>query len=122
MKSSIIVFVVGMLSGLVAAICGVGGGIVMVPAFRGILEIDQKQAVATSLAVIIPTALIATWRNSSGNEPLVDWRLVIPAALGAVIAAYFASGWMRSISNASLTRIFAILLILTGFKMLFTKP
>ncbi len=93
----------------------------MVPAFTGLLALNQKQAVATSLAVIIPTALIATLRNSTGPESLIDWRIVIPAALGAMVVAFFAADWMRNLSNASLTRIFAILLIVVGVKMLLSK-
>ena len=44
---------IGAVSGLVAALAGVGGGVIMVPLFTAILGMPQKQAVATSLAAII---------------------------------------------------------------------
>ena len=94
----------------------------MVPAFKGALTLDQKQAVATSLAVIVPTALIATFRNATGSESLIHWRIVIPAAIGAAVVAFFAIDWMKSMSNTTLTRVFAILLIVVGCRMLLTKP
>jgi uncharacterized membrane protein YfcA len=45
---------IGIVSGVIAALCGVGGGVVMVPAFVFFLKLPQKTAVATSLAIIIP--------------------------------------------------------------------
>ena len=76
--------VLGLCSGLLAALCGVGGGIVLVPAFKA-MGIGHKTAVASSLAVIIPTALVATVRNHRAD--LIDWWLVAGVAIGAVVAA-----------------------------------
>lgn len=108
----------GLVSGLVAALCGVGGGIILVPAFKA-MGIGHKTAVASSLAVIIPTALVATFSNHQSG--LVDWRLVGAVSLGAVIAAFFGTGLMQSLSNPVLTKGFALLLLLTGLKMLLTR-
>ncbi len=109
----------GLVSGLVAALCGVGGGIVLVPVFKAI-GIGHKTAVASSLAVIIPTALIATMKNHQAG--LVDWRLVGGVALGAVVAAYFGTDLMQSLRNPVVVRIFAVLLLITGLQMLLVKP
>ena len=109
----------GLVSGLVAALCGVGGGIVLVPVFKAI-GIGHKTAVASSLAVIIPTALIATMKNHQAG--LVDWRLVGGVALGAVVAAYFGTELMQSLRNPVVVRIFAVLLLITGLQMLLVKP
>ncbi|MBK8091711.1 MAG: TSUP family transporter [Verrucomicrobiaceae bacterium] len=38
---------IGVVSGIIAALCGVGGGVVMVPAFVLLLDMPQKTAVAT---------------------------------------------------------------------------
>jgi uncharacterized membrane protein YfcA len=104
---------IGLLAGLVGALCGVGGGIIMVPAFTLVLGLEQRQAVATSLVVIVVTALAATASNL--REPgLVDWRLVALTAVGAALAAWFGAEWMRTLSNHTLTRIFAIALIAIG--------
>ena len=110
---------IGCLGGLIAALCGVGGGVVMVPAFVFALGLDQKHAVATSLAVIIPTAFVATTQYHRAG--LVDWKIVLPTAVGAVAVAWFASDWMKGMSNLTLTRIFAVVLIGVGVRMLFSK-
>lgn len=94
----------------------------MVPAFVFLLGLDQKQAVATSLAVIAPTAIVAIARISAGPGSLVQWKLFIPTAIGACFIAFFAADWMKTFSNQSLTRIFAGVLIVVGFYMLLQKP
>jgi uncharacterized protein len=107
---------IGILSGIVASLCGVGGGVVMVPAFVFFLKLEQKTAVATSLAIIIPTALMATTQNARSGY--VDWKVAAITAISASIFAYFGAGWLKSMSNETLTRIFGTILVVFGVKML----
>ncbi len=110
---------IGLFAGVMAGLCGVGGGIVMVPAFAYLLGMEQKAAIATSMAVIVPTSLIAIARFQQAG--LVQWQIFWPTALGAIFAAYFATGWVRKLSNDQLTKVFAVLMILVGISMLFKK-
>lgn len=107
---------IGIISGIVAALCGVGGGVVMVPAFVLMLDLPQKTAVATSLAIIIPTALMATTQNARSG--LVNWQVVLYTAIASSIFAYFGAGWLKKLSNETLTQIFGMLLIVFGVRML----
>lgn len=107
---------IGVLSGVVAALCGVGGGVVMVPAFVLLLGLEQKTAVATSLAIIIPTALTATIQNARND--LVHWKFAAATALSAAVFAYLGAGWLKSLSNERLTQIFGVILIVFGIRML----
>lgn len=107
---------IGVVSGIVAALCGVGGGVVMVPAFVFFLKLPQKTAVATSLAIIIPTALMATTQNARSG--FVDWKVAGVTALSASLLAYFGAGWLKTLSDVTLTRIFGIILIVFGIRML----
>ena len=108
---------IGAAAGLLGALCGVGGGIVMVPAFVGLLGMDHKRAVATSMAVIIVTAIAATANNARANN-LIDWRIVAAVGVAAAIAAWFGSDLMRNLSNQTLTRVFGVLLVVFGARML----
>ncbi len=107
---------IGVVSGVIAALCGVGGGVVMVPAFVFFLKLPQKTAVATSLAIIIPTALMATTQNARSG--FVDWKVAAITAISASIFAYFGAGWLKTMSNETLTRIFGIVLVVFGLRML----
>ena len=51
--------------------------------------------------------------------PLLSWRLVAATAVGSVVAAYFGTELMKSMSNVTLTRIFGGVVIVFGIKMLF---
>lgn len=107
---------IGVISGVIAALCGVGGGVVMVPAFVFLLKLPQKTAVATSLAIIIPTALMATTQNARNG--FVDWKVAFITAVSASLFAYFGASWLKSMSNETLTRIFGTVLVVFGLRML----
>ena len=89
MKEVLLAIAIGAASGAVAALCGVGGGIIMVPLFVLLLGLSQKTAVATSLAAIIITALLATAKNQA--NAFVDWKIAIPCALAGGIVASIGS-------------------------------
>ena len=117
MKLLLVSALIGATAGLLGALCGVGGGIVMVPGFVGLLGLQQKQAVATSMAVIIVIAAAATANNVRASN-LIDWRVVLAVGLASAIASWFGSDLMRGLSNHTLTRIFGCTLIVFGVRML----
>jgi uncharacterized membrane protein YfcA len=117
MKFLVSAILIGLVAGLLGALCGVGGGLVMVPAFVLALGIEHKQAVATSMAVIIVTAIAAT-ANNSRVDGLINWKIVLAVGLASAVAAWFGSDLMRSLSNHTLTRIFGCGLVLFGVRML----
>lgn len=117
MKFIVSAIIIGLIAGLLGALCGVGGGIVMVPAFVALLGIEHKSAVATSMAVIIVTALAAT-ANNSKIAGLIDWKIVATVGVASAVAAWFGSDLMRSLSNQTLTRIFGCALLIFGARML----
>jgi uncharacterized membrane protein YfcA len=120
MKTFITAAIIGVIAGLLGSLCGVGGGIVMVPAFVGVLGFEQKRAVATSLACIVIIAIISTINNS--RQPnLIDWRVVALTACAAALAAWFGTDLMHKMSNQHLTRLFGIVLLVFGTKMLLGK-
>ena len=107
---------IGVLSGVVASLCGVGGGVIMVPAFVLLMGLEQKQAVATSLLVVIPTAIMASTQNLRNG--FGDWRLALITAISSSLFAYFGAGWLKNLSNEGLTRIFGVVMVVVGVRML----
>jgi uncharacterized protein len=51
----------GLFTGGAAGLLGVGGGIMMVPFLTIVAGVSQHAAQATSLLVVLPTALVASW-------------------------------------------------------------
>jgi uncharacterized membrane protein YfcA len=84
--------VIGVAAGLLSGFLGVGGGIVMVPAFTGWIGLPLKRAIATSLLCVGIIAIPGTIAHQIlGN---INWfyalPLVIAAVPGARIGAHFA--------------------------------
>ena len=122
MKVFLIAILAGALAGLLGALCGVGGGIVMVPAFVTALGMEHKKAVATSLAVIVIVALVSTLNTSlRKGDSMIDWRIVALTAVAAALAAWFGTDLMHKLSNQHLTRLFGVVLLVFGTKMLMGK-
>ncbi|MDQ2677172.1 MAG: sulfite exporter TauE/SafE family protein [Actinomycetota bacterium] len=107
--------VTGLASGVLAGLLGVGGGIIMVPVMVVGFDMSAALSKGTSLAVIIPTAVMGTWRNwRKGNVALAVGAV---AGLAGVVSAFGAGlisvGMSDSLSNA----LFAALLILVAVRM-----
>ncbi len=120
MKTLLVAVIIGSIAGLLGALCGVGGGIIIVPAFTSALGFAQKKAVATSLAVIVVVALVSTLNNARQPD-LINWKVVALTAIFAAMAAWFGSDLMHKLSNQHLTRLFGIVLLVFGTKMLLAK-
>jgi uncharacterized protein len=119
MSTILLSLLIGAVSGLVAALCGVGGGIIMVPALVYFFGLSQKMAVATSLGAIVLIAIAGTLKNHSND--LVHWKIAVSCAVAGAIVAWFGADLLKTLSNETLTRGFAILLIVIGARMLFFK-
>jgi len=117
MKIILLSVATGLAAGLLGALCGVGGGILLVPAFVTVFGFEQKQAVATSLAIVIITALASTANNARAGN-LIDWKIVAAVGVASAITAWFGSDLMRSMSNQTLTRVFGVVLVVFGARML----
>ena len=103
--------VLGLAAGVVAGMFGVGGGILFVPALVA-LGLDHHAAIGTSLLAIIPTVFVGTWRQSRyGN---VRWRAGVVIGVAAAAAAQGGVAVAIALSDATLRRLFAGLLVLVA--------
>ena len=107
---------IGVVSGAVAGLLGVGGGIVIVPALVLLFSVPDAVAKGTSLLVIIPTGLVGTVSNvRTGNA-----NLSIAAIVGALgVASAFAASQLSATLPGPLSRVlFALLLLAVAAQML----
>jgi uncharacterized membrane protein YfcA len=103
--------VLGLGAGVLAGMFGVGGGILFVPTLIA-LGLDHHEAIGTSLLAIIPTALVGTWRQGRyGNLRL---RAALILGLAAAAAAQGGVVLAESLSDGTLRRLFAGLLVLVA--------
>ena len=111
----ILAVLIGCVAGIVASLCGVGGGVVMVPAFVYFLKLSQKVAVATSLAAIVLTAVATTAKNQANG--FVDWRVAIAAGVAGGVVGWFGADLLKRFQDVVLVRIFATVIIVFGVQM-----
>jgi uncharacterized membrane protein YfcA len=104
--------IVGFVSGTLAGFMGVGGGVIMVPAFALAFGMSQQQAQGTSLAVILVTGPVAAIAHSRRGN--VAWGLVPWLAIGAVLGAPLAASVAQVLPHLWLVRSFALFLIASG--------
>jgi len=105
----------GLFAGTIAAALGVGGGVIYVPVLVVIFSFDQHVAQGTSLAVILPTAVVATAAHARlGN---VNWKIAVPVAIAGIFGALFGAWVALSLDPELLQRLFGIFLLITAARM-----
>ena len=105
---------VGLVAGAVSALCGVGGGVIVVPALMWLKGFDVKVAVGTSLAMIVPTAIVGALRKPAG---LVDYRVAAIVAVGAVGGAFLGEWASGAVPSVWVKRVFATLLLVVAARL-----
>jgi uncharacterized protein len=111
----LLLFAVGAASGMLAGLLGVGGGILLVPFLVLAVGMSQHEAEATSLLVVLPTAIVASltlWRRGVGDLPDA-LAMGVVGAIGAAAGALFA----LSLPGDVLRTVFALFLGLVGARL-----
>lgn len=110
---------IGLASGVTNSLFGVGGGIIMVPAMTLLLGVDPRKAVATSLAVIIPTSCLSLAQKWKGGQVLWTEALwILPLAF---VGSYLGDLLLARLSGVELKRAFGGFMLLVGLRMLLAK-
>jgi uncharacterized membrane protein YfcA len=117
-QTILILIVIGIVSGLLSGLVGIGGGIIIVPALVLFLGFSQKMAQGTSLGILLlPVGMLAVMQFYKAG--FVDVKTVWLVALGFIAGGYFGSKVALSLPQETVKKIFAIMLLLIAFKMLF---
>lgn len=115
----VLLVVIGLVSGILAGLLGVGGGIIMVPAMLVFFSIPSVVAKGTSLAVIVPTALMGTIRNRSNKN--VDIPAAVIIGLSGIVAAVAGAWFSTQLSDTTSNVLFACLMLAVASKLLWQE-
>jgi len=116
--SAIPPLMIGTFVGLLAAIMGVGGGFIMVPAMIYLLRVPTSVVVGTSLFQIIFVTAMVTILHSATNQT-VDVILALVLMIGGVIGAQFGARAGQNLKGEQLRALLAIMVIGVCLRMLF---
>jgi uncharacterized protein len=106
---------IGAAAGVLSGLLGVGGGIVMVPALV-IAGLGQHRAQSTSLAAIVPIALVGA--ILFGRAASVDLPAAVVLAAGSLVGVRIGALLMHRLSEVLLARVFGVFMIVTAITML----
>lgn len=107
---------IGVFSGFLGALMGIGGGVIVVPMLILFFQLDAHQAVGTSLVMIIFTALSAT--VAYYRQKRIDWKIGVLAALTTVPGASLGAYSTQFFASKSLGIIFGVFLFLVAAMMI----
>ncbi|HET6771146.1 MAG TPA: sulfite exporter TauE/SafE family protein [Actinomycetota bacterium] len=110
----------GLISGVLAGLLGVGGGIIIVPALILLFAFPNAVAKGTSLVVIMPTAIAGTLHNV--RKGVADLRTAAWVGLGGVAAAFAASLVSVRLDPRVSSVLFAVLLVAVASRLLARRP
>jgi uncharacterized membrane protein YfcA len=110
----------GALSGTLGGLMGVGGGILLVPLLLHFLGQSQHQAQGTSLAFIIPMAVVAVIPYVQNDS--VPWALVGMLALGAVPGVMTGAAVARRTPAGRLRFWFGFAILAAALRLLIAPP
>lgn len=111
---------VGAAAGLLSGMFGIGGGTIIVPALVLWLGMPQKLAAGTSVAAILPTAIVGAASYAlSGN---VDWIAAACLALGVIVGAQVGSLLLQKLPTGVIQWAFMVFLAIVIVSLWFVVP
>lgn len=120
------ILIASLLVGVLSALFGIGGGILLVPLFL-MLGLTMRQSSGTSsicgmVAAIIGTLLVSTTKlNSEHIYPLTSgyiyWPAAIPIAISSLCLAQLGARLSFRLPIPALKRLFAIILLLSAWNL-----
>lgn len=112
--------VVGFLIGIVSSLLGVAGGELLIPTFVLLFGAGIKLAGTLSLAVSVPTIMVALWRlrgTPAWHEAISNRRLLLWMALGSILGALLGGLSFGAVPVLALSVLLAAILAVSAAKL-----
>ncbi len=113
--------IIGFLSGILGGM-GVGGGMILIPAARIVLDLNQQSAQALNLFCFIPSSLCALIIHIKNKK--IDFKVALPIILTGIPFAILGAYLSTKLSSEILSRLFGGFILIFGIKEIVTgiKP
>ena len=112
----VMVVVAGVVVGILSALFGIGGGLLMVPFITVALDESQHLAEGTSLLVIVPTAIAGVMAHRKSG--FVSFRHALWLAVGGIGGAYVGALIALRLEGDTLRDIFALFLLAMATRLI----
>ncbi|MCX8056293.1 MAG: sulfite exporter TauE/SafE family protein [Ignavibacteria bacterium] len=116
MYEIVILVIIGLITGAVSGMLGIGGGMIVIPSLVVLLNFSQKMAQGTSLAMLLPPiGLLAAYNYYKAGY--VDVKAAIILIITFVIGSYFTSKIVVTLPDQLVKKIFAAFLVVYAIKI-----
>jgi uncharacterized membrane protein YfcA len=118
--NTILYLLIGLAAGIFGGVLGLGGGAIVVPALVFLCGLSQHTAQGTTLAMMIPPiGLLAAWTYY--QKGFVDLKVAAIMCIAFFIGGFIGAKFAVNLSDAVLTKVFGVALLLISLKMIFFK-
>lgn len=106
--------IIGSLAGLANGLFGAGGGLFIVPLFIHCCKIEERNAFASSVAIILPISIVSAFIYfKHGYLNIIS---ALPYIIGGALGGFISGHFFKNINMLWLRRIFAIFILYGGFR------
>ncbi len=109
--------VAGLLTGALNGFFGAGGGMLLVPLLLRWVKLEERQAFATSVFIILPLCAVSAcvYVFRAGIDPTP----AVPYLIGGLAGGFIGGRIFKKIPTSLLHRLFGLLLLYGGVRCLF---
>jgi len=108
---------IGFTGGLVTGLFASGGGMILVPCFMYLLNIEDKISRATAAFCILPWVIVSGFFYYQND--FLDWKIGIYCALGGTFGGILGAKLLKKISTKYLQLLFIVFLSYASIKLIF---
>ncbi len=107
---------IGIIAGIISGLFSTGGGMIIVPAFIHLLNMEDTKARGTSVFCILPMVVTSSIFYYQGHY--IEWKTAILCAIGGTIGGYFGAKLLKKLPEKVLKIAFTVFLVYASFRML----
>jgi uncharacterized protein len=107
---------IGLLAGIASGLFGIGGGLVIVPALMA-LNYDQKRAVGTSLAALLPPVGLGAVLSYYAEDK-VDLSVAVFIGLGLIFGAFGGAKIALELPSSTIKRLYGVFLLIVSLRFI----
>ena len=119
MAQTALLLALGLFSGAMSGLIGIGGGVLLTPALVYLLNYSQQQAQGTTLALLLPPiSIFAAWVYY--QKGYVDVRAAVLICLGFVFGSLLGARLAVELPSGMLSKIFGVAMLGIAIRMIFS--
>lgn len=108
---------IGVIAGIINGFFATGGGMILVPAFVYLLNMDSQKARGTSIFCILPMVITTSIFYYQNNY--IDWKIGLLCAIGGGIGGRIGAKFLNKLPEKVLKITFAAFLLYISYQMIF---